>query len=126
MTMRMIAAKFALTAVLAGSLAAGASGVAGAAQGSGSGAAHTHHAAGAERARMCRTAQRRLALYDRRQQKFASGTAAFGRLEAKATQAGHTKLAAYWAKVVARRNTGAARHQARMNARNARSAGKCG
>ncbi len=127
---RMLAAKVVLSMVLAGSLATAASGVASAAQGTGG--HHLRHATGTERARMCQREQGRLALAARRQAKFATGTAAFAGLEAKAAGRGDAKLAAYWAKVVSHRQASAARHQTRLAARTARDArahglvgGKC-
>jgi len=112
---RRAVAKVALALVMTGSLAAAAPGVAGAAQATG-GSQPGHHSGGAYH-RLCVHEQRALAFDLRRQKQFIANTAAFVRLEASATKAGHTTSASYWAKVVSRRTAHGSKLQANYQAR---------
>lgn len=110
-------AKVAVAAMLAGSLATAGSGVAGAAENSGvtnSGVHAVRHVPGHGRLRICQRERSRLAVSARKQREYASRTAAFVRLETRATKAGDTVLADYWAKVVSRRDAYSARQSARL------------
>jgi len=119
-----------VTAMVACSLATAGSGVAGAAVGSGG--HHLRQVSGKAHQRVCQVEQGRLAFSQHQQDQYAAQTAVFTGLEASATKAGNSDLAAYWAQVVNHRNAYSARQHARLLARSARDAkvhrlvnGKC-
>ena len=127
-----IAAKATAALVLAGSLASAGAGAAVAATGPATGATsaagghHLRHTSGAERRTLCQREQGRMTLFTNRQHRFAAQTAAFAGLEAKATKAGNTQLATYWAHVVSHRDAYTTRAAARLQARAARDATRHG
>jgi len=112
---RRTVAKVALALMMTSSLAVAAPGAAGAAQGTGG--HHLRHHSGLARHRSCTREQGRLAFELRRQKQFTAQTAAFARLQASAAKAGNTDLAAYWTKVVDRRQSHGATQQTRLQAR---------
>ena len=123
--------KVVVSLVAVGSLSIGGISMAGAAQQHGGqsqdGAAQTDQRSesqmSAETQTGCMVSTRHLTFSQHRQSRFAAKTKAFVALEAKAEQAGHTKLAAYWAKVVARRTGYSTRMHAKLQSRMAGSTG---
>ena len=123
LTKNSVVMKLALSLVAVGSLSLAGMGMAGAAMQSDN-TAHSsqnnesHTSAQVNAA--CLAGQRHIAFSQNRQSKFAAKTAGFAALEAKADEAGHTKRAAYWARVVARRTAFSNRMNVRLQARIAR------
>ena len=120
LTKNSVVMKLALSLVAVGSLSLAGMGMAGAAMQSDN-TAHSsqnnesHTSAQVNAA--CLAGQRHIAFSQNRQSKFAAKTAGFAALEAKADEAGHTKRAAYWARVVARRTAFSNRMSVRLQAR---------
>jgi len=113
---KLYATKVAVSLVAVASLSLAGAGVAAAAPQAG-GQPATH--AGTAMHRLCTLRNGRQAHAARSQAAFAAGTAKFAALEAKAQQAGHLKLAAYWKSVVDRRTATLAKRQARSATRSA-------
>jgi len=120
LTKNSVVMKLTLSLVAVGSLSLAGMGMAGAAMQSDN-TAHSsqnnesHTSAQVNAA--CLAGQRHIAFSQNRQSKFAAKTAGFAALEAKADEGGHTKRAAYWARVVARRTAFSNRMSVRLQAR---------
>ena len=120
MSKNSVLVKLALSLVAVGSLSLAGMGMAGAAMQSDNTAPSSQHNESHSSAHVnaiCVAGQRHIAFSQNRQSKFAAKTAGFAALEAKADKAGHTKRAAYWARVVARRTAFSNRMSVRLQAR---------
>ena len=123
MSKNSVLVKLALSLVAVGSLSLAGMGMAGAAMQSDNTAPSSQHNESHSSAHVnaiCVAGQRHIAFSQNRQSKFAAKTKGFAALEAKADKAGHTKRAAYWARVVARRTAFSNRMNVRLQARIAR------
>jgi hypothetical protein len=127
---KLCATKIALSLVAVASLSVAGAGAAGAA--SQAGTQPASHASVSSQHRLCVLGRGHKGQAARIQAGFAAVTAKFAALEAKAQQAGDTKLAAYWKSVVDHRTATLAKRQARTAARwahpgpwAARAAGAC-
>lgn len=124
--LKTLAVEAAVSAVAVGSLSVAGLGVAGAATTAPKHPNQGKLALAAKRQALCEVTSRRLAHAESLEARLAAHTSVFVALETKASDRGRTDIAAYWARVVTRRDDDVARRKAllvSLTARDARSHG---